>query len=743
MTACCICAANEGKSAPDTVATVSSELHQLSIDPAQTFRVRELQIRRGDIKIYLTEGILAFAKPVAGRPVAAVFTTADTEAGDGEVLVLPPNRSERAALSSYTKTPNLDEHIQSAIFFFSDETAKELREQIAERPLRPAPDEAKQLAGTADNVLRAGASEIDVKLTEALLDSHPPEKGFFYGIVGGRALGVFNLAYEPDRFEPIVIGRIAPYQEGGQFFQVWSSFRPRRAAAASAQSPRITDYRVSTDIHSDLSMSSVAKFQYRPASTDGRAIGLELSSRLRVTSAKVDGKPAEYFQHDMDPQRRIQGGSALLLVADQPLAPDVLHEVEVAYQGSVVHRTAAGNYFVDERNTWYPYLAPMLTTFDLTFRCPDSLRVAATGELVNEDSSGGIRTVHRKTQVSEPLAGFNIGNYETGSTEQGQYHIEIFADKLATSAVSAPQVANILDYYTGLWKPLNIRSLSISPIEGNFGQGFPGLIYLSNVSYVREEERPAQLRNSQLDAFFTEMLLPHEIAHQWWGSMVSQSDYRAAWLFEAMSNYAALQFLEHNKGRAALDAVLEDYRQNLLATDKGRSVESAGPVDFGERLLDNDGMRVWHVIVYEKGAWILHMLRLRMGDEAFRTLQVRLLNNLPNRLISNDDFRKLAAELLPEDQSDKALNVFFDNWIYSTGIPKMNFRSSGRFVTLKISAVDEGFALDLPLRCTSAAGQEVVEWVHAGAGDNAYYISSGNHSCQLPKQTDYLYQLAN
>ncbi len=737
---CCLGFAAQFLCAGDSTASVLSELHQLSIDPAQTYHVRELQIARGDIKIYLTEGVLAFAKPVNGRTVAAVFTTADTEAGDGEVLVLPPTRSERASLARFAKTPNLDEHFASAVFFFSDETAKELRSQMDERPLHPALQQGQELAASVDDILRADAGELDVRMAESLLDNHAPGHGFFYGIVGGRNLGAFDVIYEPTRAEPVLLGRLGSMDDRRmQFFQVWCSFRPRRRAPVEGAPHNISDYHVDTVIHADLSMVSRATFQYRASAEDGRAIPLELSSHLRVTAAQIDGKRAEFLQHDIT-GFQVRGGAPLLLVASEPLTPEISHRVELSYEGSVVFRTDAGNYFVDERNTWYPFIAPMLTTFDLTFHCPENLRVVATGEMVSDEVAAGVRTVHRKTDVPVPLAGFNLGNYEMSSIEHGGYRIELFANRLEGSARLPEQAASILDYYSARWLPLGLHSIAISPVEGYFGQGFPGMIYLSSISYLREEDRPASLRNTRLDSFFSEMLLPHEIAHQWWGNMASPSDYRSDWLFEAMSSYSALEFLEESKGRAALDDVMERYRQDLIAGEKGVPLESAGPVDFGERLLDNDGMRAWHVIIYEKGAWILHMLRMRLGDEPFHSLQTKLLSEFQNKLVTNEDFRRLAASFVPEDQTDKTLNAFFDNWVYATGIPKMAFRGTGSAVTLKISGVDDGFALDLPLRCSGPDGTEQVVWVHAGAGDNSFEMANGNHSCRLPKQTDYLYQ---
>ena len=160
--------------AADSAASVVAELHQLSIDPAQTYRVRDLQLARGDIKIYLTEGILPSPNrspvtlwpPSSPRPIPKRVTP--------KFSCLPPTRSERASLASFAKTPNLDEHFTSAVFFFSDETAKELRAQIEDHPLHPAPEQGKELAATADNVLRADANEIDVRMAQALLDNHQP-----------------------------------------------------------------------------------------------------------------------------------------------------------------------------------------------------------------------------------------------------------------------------------------------------------------------------------------------------------------------------------------------------------------------------------------------------------------------------------------------------------------------------------------------------------------------------------------
>src|SRR5947209_13258653 len=93
-----------------TADSISKKLQTLSIDPTKSFHVRDFRLRRGDVSIYLNEGVLAFAEPVGGRTVAAIFTTEGSEGGDGEVILLSSQPAERSSLSSFTGSPNLDEH---------------------------------------------------------------------------------------------------------------------------------------------------------------------------------------------------------------------------------------------------------------------------------------------------------------------------------------------------------------------------------------------------------------------------------------------------------------------------------------------------------------------------------------------------------------------------------------------------------------------------------------------------------
>ena len=731
------------QAAPQSASDIVAALRQMTLDPARTYHVRDLQLSRGDIKIYLTEGVLSFAAPVAGRTVAAVFTTEGAEAGDAEVLVLPPQRSERASLASFTKTPNLDEHFASALFLFSDDTAREVMEQIAARPIRKAPEIVTEIAPVLNPLMRAVSSEIGVRLVQAALDNHSPAQGFFYGLIAGRDIGTFEVMYEPTDFEPVSVGRIV-LDEHQQKFQLWTEFRPRRAPPFLRPTAGLSDYRVDAEIHPDLSMTVKAAFKAVAGPAEGRVLAFGLSEKLKVLSASMDGNPVEVFQGDSVRLAEMKSEGTFLLVSGSPLTPNHEYQVEIRYQGSVIRQTGDGSYFVDERNAWYPFRNPMRATFDLTFRCPARLRLVSTGDLIGDEVHDGIRTVHRVSRVPEALAGFNLGDYDLSAEEHGLYRVECYGNKASIVLLNTPDeglediskdTERILDYYTHRWIPLPIRSIAVSPIPGYFGQGFPGLIYLSTVSYIRQEDRPARLRNPRLDSFFSDLLLPHEVAHQWWGNIVNSADYRTSWLMEAMANYSALQFLDKTQGSAAVDAALTRFRDDLTREVNGKTVESSGPVDFGARLLESGNMHVWHDIIYEKGAWILQMLDRRLGDDNFNKMQMRMLAEYASKPIANEDFRRIAGEFVPPGQPDKTLSLFFDTWVYGTGIPKMRLRNAGKDGNLNLSGVDNDFTADVPLQCKSKDGKETVRWVRASEGDNSLDATG----CELPPASAFLY----
>jgi len=272
--------------------------------------------------------------------------------------------------------------------------------------------------------------------------------------------------------------------------------------------------------------------------------------------------------------------------------------------------------------------------------------------------------------------------------------------------------------------PPPLRTLTVSPVPGAFGQGFPGLIYLSTLSYLGRQEKPIASLSERQQTFFAAILHAHEVAHQWWGNVVTSAGYHDEWLMEALANYSALMFIEKSKGARTLDSILEDYKNNLLAKQgSGQTIESTGPIVMGPRLETSQGPRAWRAITYGKGSWIVHMLRRAMGDERFQSMLHELRRRYERKPLTTEEFRQLAAEFVPPKSPDSKLEAFFDQWVYGTGIPafKLTHSVRGKIPNLKVtgtiaqSDVDPDFSTMVPIDIQFGRGKAITHWVRSGS----------------------------
>ena len=172
-----------------SAADLAREVREISLDPGECYRVRDLALPKDEARFFFTDGYLIFAKPVAGVRMSAVFT-ADVEGGDAEVLVLPPNRGERRSLASYTGSPNLDEHVAAAVLIFSDDTYAKLTEQIQQNgAAKKVPEMGAMMAEHWTPVLRNIAAGFQTRLVWDVLLGEPQNHGFLAVSMSGRKLG--------------------------------------------------------------------------------------------------------------------------------------------------------------------------------------------------------------------------------------------------------------------------------------------------------------------------------------------------------------------------------------------------------------------------------------------------------------------------------------------------------------------------------------------------------------------------
>jgi hypothetical protein len=752
-----------------TAADIARAVRENSFDRDECYRVRDLTFVKDDIRLYLTEGHLIFSKPIAGRRVAAIFS-ADVEGGDGEVILFPPDRAERRSLSAFVDAPNLDEHFRAVVLLFTGDVYEQLKQQIAANSgNRRSPEVAPLLDQKWSPVLRNLGTSYQVRLTLDLLGA-PARGGLLAALFSSSKLGNFDIVYDPDNAEQIMAGQVNN-RENRLYFDTWTSFPSR----SSRKDPKpvlrdaeMQDYRIDATVTPELSLNVVTRVKVR-VRTPLPVLNFDIAREMSVSEVRIDGAPAEVLQGESVRVNLTRGGNNLFLVVPaSPLQPGRDYEFEFRHSGKVIHDAGDHVFYVSARANWYPASGLRFANYDLTFRFPREYDLVGSGDVIEDRTEGDTRVVRRRPSAPIRIAAFNLGDYTHARLERGGYVIDVCANRKLETAlqprpaslpqsstlppggisrrrtdplegtmttiehvpspiehlqVLAEEVASAMEFMASKFGPPALPHLTVSPIPGTFGQGFPGLIYLSTLSYFKSLPG-AHINGSALttDIFFGDVLQAHETAHQWWGNRVTAATYRDNWLMEALANTSALLYLEKRRGTHSVEQMLDTYRAALLAkNESGQPVDSAGPIVLGTRLETSQEPRAWRTITYGKGSWIMQMLRARVGTERFIALLAETVRRYDRKEITTEEFRLLAASFLPPKSDDPKLESFFEQWVYGTGIPTMKLTYSVKGVapnvkltgTLTQSGVDEDFTTSVPVEIQIARGKSITQWVRS------------------------------
>lgn len=766
-----------------TAADLGRAIRSSGLDPMECYRIHDVEFAEEDARYYLTSGYLIFTRPVNGSPVAAVFS-ADAEGGDAEVLLLPPDRSERLSLAKHTGTPNLNEHFTGAIFLFTDPRVRDLLEQVKSSvDSRRSPDIGALLADRWNATVGNVMGSFESRMVLDLMNGHG-EKGFFESLIQGKKLGNFDVIYDPRAYEQLTAGQVL-IKDGKTYWDTWTSFATKadRGLELPPAEERIISYKIEAALDSSLLLKCTTRIRIQAQPDSRNVIPFDFSGQMQATAAKVDGVPAEVYQRDSVRNGMVQnsGNELLLVVPAQPLEPGSEHEIEIQHEGKVVLDAGNQVYFVNARGTWYPNRGLQFATYDVTYRYPKDLNLVGAGEAKEDRTEGDIRITRRVPDGPLRILGFNLGKYESKVAGQGAIQVEVFANREIEAALGqragsdpdnssdsiipdpvisrrrtqggaplitmptaqsqsrpadelthiASEVAAAMEFYKSRFGPPPLNRIEVSPVPGRFGQGYAGMIYLSTLAYLPVTARPLASMGTYEQIFFGELLRAHEAAHQWWGNVVSAGSYHHEWLMEALANYSALMFLESKKGPKFLDGVLDEYRREMLLKDAaGETVESEGPLVQGARLETLSSPNAWATIIYGKGTWVIHMLRRRMGDAQFMKMLAELRRRYEWKTVSTEEFRLLCAEFLPPKSPDPKLEDFFDQWVYGTGIPTLKIKyavtgKAGNYQlkgTITQADVPDDFSVLVPVEIQTGRGKPIVKQIRSGSDPVAFSL---------------------
>ena len=191
----------------------------------------------------------------------------------------------------------------------------------------------------------------------------------------------------------------------------------------------------------------------------------------------------------------------------------------------------------------------------------------------------------------------------------------------------------------------------------------------------------------------TEKIMAHEIAHQWFGNMITESDWAHLWLSEGFATYFSELYLESKYGRDTLLKELIAKRMKVIDFSKKmqRPVVDSTVTDY---------MKLLNVNSYDKGAWVLHMLHKQLGDSVFwKGIRV-YYNKYSGKNAATEDFRKVMEEVSGMD-----LEQFFRQWLYTAGQPMLHIEHNyyNKMLTVSITQQQQDlfrFPLTIVIRGT-------------------------------------------
>ena len=746
--------------APDPLELLK-RLNNNTLDPNQVYMIRDAHITHGRMTMYLNRGFIAFMSPVMGEVTGAVFS------GEGEVLMIPPNRAEKRNLAQFTHAPILEEKFSSVYMRFTDQTAQELLAASH----RPDPDDPEQPGPFLANWAPV-AQELNLEtslrtLADLLGDRDHP---YFYASLKGEDLGVFEMADDERLEETFRMGSVR--KVGSQTYSdIWCSFPTHNSPDGPPPpldiTPRALAFNLDIHIHPDHSLDGRAEIQIESRSARDRVIPFGLSRGLAVTGVEDDqgGKITVLGdQPTEDDNAVVRADDYVEIVLPHPHPVGERFRLIFKYHGNVIADVGNGVLYVGARGSWYPNIDTHIPgQYDMTFHYPRKLALVATGDRLEEKTAEEESVSHWRSDGVFRVAGFNLGPYNSIARHVGKTSITIYATREAESALekrhdaqNGPPVViggrksvvdpiqlepvplspsallgNVADvasqaiqYYSTLFGPYPYPRLAISQAPGSFGQGWPELVYLPTLSFLPKTER-YELGSTRAGSDpLGPGMIAHEIAHQWWGNLLGWQTYHDQWLSEGLATYAAALFLAHGKdGNRQFRDLLRVYKSDLLAkTSEGATVESGGPIWLGQRLSSSLDPQGYSTIVYKKACWVLHMLRESMTDpntgsdaRFFRMLR-DFVSHYQGQSVSTEDFIHHAEKYMTPSsdlERNHKLDWFFDEWVYDTGIPVYTLKTevralpTGKFVIQgDIAQSDVPSDFEMPVRLVALYGRD-------------------------------------
>jgi hypothetical protein len=707
---------------------------------SETVSVSNLELKREAGTFHLRSGTVCFMAPVAGKVTGAVFT------GDGNFILDPPE-SEKSMLKLLTKETEFSESFSQLVLRFTDSTYDDIKRGGS---VVTSGCDAGLLKDTQHTTRHKLKRNLDSRILEDVLS---PEPGLlFVAFIHGKHYNGQEL-YEIDPHEGRDQVDFMTYDENK--YGDWASFpmSGEHKKGAIGQPIRIDHQQLETTLEKNANLMGKSSTTFTALLNGVRVLPLNLFRTLRVRKVTTaEGQPLSFIQEDKNDDAQFA------VILPKALAAGEQFTITTEYEGKeAVTNEGGGNYFPVARMNWYPNNPGGglgdYATYDMIFRIPKGMQIAATGARVSDNNDGGQNVTVWKSEAPQTVAGFSFGRFkvEEGKLDKPEYVVQSYAnqespnwvqslqhaasgDDLPTMGSHTPEVALGTMSTTGLNKkslaegqlavqlysdyfgPSLFKHLQLTQQTAcNFGQSWPELVWIP-ICYYFDSTVRHQLGMDWGDRGYWKVVTP-QVAHQWWGHTVGFSSYRDQWMSEGFADMSASLYLTLiEKNPKKFITFWNDERELLLERDaQGFRAIDAGPLTMGYRTSNSrTGFDTTRRLIYPKGAYVLHMIRMMMQDnrthdQRFKETMQDFVNTYRGKAATTEDFKAIVEKHMTQEmdlEGNHKMDWFFDEYVYGTQLPtyQMNAtfdtRAGGDVVMsiqLSQSNVNDSFRMLVPI----------------------------------------------
>ncbi|HBL27834.1 MAG TPA: hypothetical protein DD490_13430 [Acidobacteria bacterium] len=703
--------------------------------------VHNLVLERDAFRFQLDSGAFHFLSPAEGRTFGAVFIgqgsyrlTPATRSERKHLALVSGGGDDFETLS---------DSFQDMVLFFADDTVAELQQHAAIESGSPDPQAAQVLAKWLERQKKDFQLNVHLRVLRDLVNNPKLTSGSFLALVNGAKHPPALAAVDPDGAEALGFGGrlggedvlffVAEPNRGGFWYHCDRQGEVKRGKALPER--RLTDaldYRIETEIARDTDLKGTATLRFKTLVPGVRFVPLHLLSTLRISEASfaVEAAGAEPAWTPLPFIQEAEKEDAnAAVVFPEPLAKGATVLVRVSYAGDKVLEDGGDkNYYVGARASWYPNLGIFsdMAQFEMVYRVPAGNEVISVGKKTGDRTEGNQVVTTWKTDAPAQVAGFNYGKFKkleqvdatSGLTVQvftnpgtpdiireinsflsgeggfrGGYDNESLFEavedgpslgKVNTARLADATMADGLNsarLFASWFGPVPQQHVAITQqSDGFFGQSWPTLIFMPYISFLDGTQRQRLGLESAGD--FVDNVGYHEFAHQWWGHLVGAATYRDQWLEEGFSEFSAALALQHTQGWPAYEKFWRDARKNILDKFPGndRPHWQAGPITLGYRLYTQRTPSAGQALIYSKGGYVLHMLRLLLREPAAPEPDARFIAMMKDytttyggKLATTADFQKVVERhMVPalNATGDGKMDWFFQEWVHGTDLPR-------------------------------------------------------------------------